>query len=223
MIWGLIAPWTEEDVHNVQAELCFHKAFDKQWWITDITENWRVTYYLPLSLLLPTNGLVLLDAVQRKKGLSIPRRRERCQASIFPTYYVQPLKLAGGRSLRKGVEVVTILPSPLFKWGPPFPLHRTDTTWPGWVDPLHRASLQLCINCYSTFSGMTLAYGFQPQISIIILSGCQRNRNPYNSNSMVYQDCVFKSHLEQNLKFKKHSPLYKIFPVVHTLLLLEYC
>jgi len=107
--------------------------------------------------------------------------------------------LADRRSLQQGAEMVTILISPLFKPRPPFELHMMDTTLPGWVGPLRRALLQLRMSCYFTSSGTALTYEFEPQRRTTILSACQRNCSPYNSNSVVYQECVIKRHPDCNL------------------------
>lgn len=114
----------------------------------------------------------------------------------------------------------------LFKPRPPFMLHMTDATRPGWVGLLHRPSLQLRINCYFTFSGMALAYlgipttnkhnypewvSKKPQ-SLELLSLEQFPRTIQWSIRTVFSKTIWN----ETWHLKKHSPLHKIFPVVHT-------
>ena len=84
-----VAPWMKA-VHNVQAEMCFHRAFGKHWWINYIAEDRRITYYLPRSLLLPTSGLVLLDTAQRQKDYLHHSGENHAKEASFPIAVFTP-------------------------------------------------------------------------------------------------------------------------------------
>lgn len=125
---------------------------------------------------MPTSALVLLDTVQREKDFLHHTGHSRAKPASFLLHsHLNISRCLAGSDLQNRAEMSTTCP--LFQLTRPLKLHMADATLS--TSPSHPASLQLCKNSCFTFSGMALAYRFQPQLlpSTIILSRYQRNLN----------------------------------------------